>query len=33
MKVYFKNDSIYNVPKTNVLFDDWYTNSVKLQSM
>ena len=23
-------DSIYDVPKINILFDDWYSNSVRL---
>ena len=23
-------DSIYNVPKIDVLFDEWYTNSIRL---
>ena len=23
-------DNIYNVPKTDVLFDDWYANSIRL---
>ena len=23
-------DSIYNLPKTDILFNDWYTNSLKL---
>ena len=25
-----KTDSIYNVPKIDILFDDWYANSVRL---
>ena len=29
-KLIFKMDSIYNVPKIDVLFDEWYTNSIRL---
>ena len=29
-KLILRIDSIYNVPKIDVLFDDWYTNSIRL---
>ena len=29
-KLIFKMDSIYNVPKIDDLFDNWYTNSMRL---
>ena len=29
-RLILRMDSIYNLPKTDILFNDWYTNSVKL---
>ena len=29
-KLILRIDSIYNVPKIDDLFDDWYTNSIRL---
>ena len=29
-KLILRTDSIYNVPKIDILFDDWCTNSVRL---
>ena len=31
-KLIFKMDSIYNVPKIDDLFDNWYTNSMRLRA-
>ena len=29
-RLILRMDSVYNVPKIDILFDDWYTNSVNL---
>ena len=30
-RLILRMDSVYNVPKIDILFDDWYTNSVRLR--